>query len=321
MNITSHSRERGHARPGFTLVELLVVIAIIGILIALLLPAVQAAREAARRAQCTNNLKQLGLAFQNYHDVIGNYPPAVVSSPGNLDVGGWAMWGWGAYLLPFLEQETLFDALKVRTQELNNLLLDPAQQILVQTNLSVFRCPSDDSPELNENRLFTNYNKQQAGVSNYLGVCGTQFASPEDWLLYKFEGLGMLWGTSAVRLIDVIDGTSNTFLVGERNWNDWAGTWIGVRNYLGYGNKGLRMNLGLVTAKLNIGGSDGQFGFSSRHPSGANFLFVDGHVQLIPDTIDFNNTGAKDTSGVNMAKMGLYQRLGRRADGLPLGSF
>src|SRR3954447_15007821 len=102
---------RTRSRRGFTLIELLVVIAIIGVLIALLLPAVQAAREAARRAQCTNNLKQIALAMHNYHDTVGSFPPGGISGgdPNGWWSGGW--WPWTVFILPAMEQGTLYNAI------------------------------------------------------------------------------------------------------------------------------------------------------------------------------------------------------------------
>src|SRR5688572_24312533 len=110
-----------HRRTGFTLVELLVVIAIIGVLVALLLPAVQAAREAARRSSCGNNLKQLGLALHNYEGTFNTLPPGWIASNGLMHTGattgtgtdGWGSWAWGAFILPFVEQRSLHEALRV----------------------------------------------------------------------------------------------------------------------------------------------------------------------------------------------------------------
>ena len=129
---------------GFTLVELLVVIAIIGILVAMLLPAVQAARGAARRMHCKNNLKQLGIAMHNYHDVQGTLPPGfmVVNERGVIN-GGWA---WSVFLMPYMEQSPLQDDLSIHRFSLNQVATDPVLQEMLKTQLSTMRCPSSSVP-------------------------------------------------------------------------------------------------------------------------------------------------------------------------------
>ncbi len=144
-------------RCGFTLIELLVVIAIIAILIALLLPAVQQAREAARRTQCKNNLKQLGLALHNYHDVMKQFPPGFVDQLSSAATASGAAvaattqdgnWGWGSYTLPYIDQAPLYNLLNVG----NRTLLQAANDTTnggrrgLQTPLEAFRCPSDTAP-------------------------------------------------------------------------------------------------------------------------------------------------------------------------------
>src|SRR5687767_5587375 len=135
---------RRRARPAFTLVELLVVIAIIGILIALLLPAVQAARESARRAECINKLKQLALGVHNYHDTHKVFPSEMITSTNNPG------WGWGAFILPFIEQDSMYMQLRVGMVT----ALPPATTLfgserLLQRPLGAFRCPSDSGPATN----------------------------------------------------------------------------------------------------------------------------------------------------------------------------
>ncbi len=130
-------------RRGFTLVELLVVIAIIAMLVTLLLPAVNAAREAARRAQCSNNLKQLCLGLQNYHSAHGQLPIGWITKENNQ-----AEFGWPVFTLPFLEETGIYDALQVNTRRLWDVIRDPKSRHLVQTKLPLFDCPSDTTPDL-----------------------------------------------------------------------------------------------------------------------------------------------------------------------------
>ena len=143
---TDPARTWRPAKPGFTLVELLVVIAIIGILIALLLPAVQMAREAARRMQCSNKLKQIGLALHNYESAYKSFPPGTV----DYGVADSQEWGWAVFLLPFLEQGALHDQLAPNDRRFVELLADPVARSLCQMPLAVFRCPSDRTPQLLE---------------------------------------------------------------------------------------------------------------------------------------------------------------------------
>src|SRR4051812_17389707 len=125
-------------RHGFTLIELLVVIAIIAVLIALLLPAVQAAREAARRAQCVNNLKQIGLAMHNYHDVIGTFPSGSIATKG----WGGTWWNWPAFILPQIEQTSLYNSINFSRSNIKNTAGDP-NSTAWGTVVNAYLCPSD----------------------------------------------------------------------------------------------------------------------------------------------------------------------------------
>lgn len=234
---------RNH-RAGFTLIELLVVIAIIAILIALLLPAVQQAREAARRSSCKNNLKQIGLALHNYHDTYNMFPMGGYRGNTNEE-----SWGWGAYLLPQLEQQTLFDQIQVNNLRLTQVMADPNLRTFTATPLTVFICPSDtgrngimDGPRLNSSsgRHFNGLSGVgtgfRVGKSNYIGVCGYGDVSRFDGQTRRPDGI--LYLNSSIRFRDITDGTSNTFAVGERDYFCHQGAWVGNRNPRGGGPQG-----------------------------------------------------------------------------------
>ncbi len=322
-------------RAAFTLIELLVVIAIIAILIALLLPAVQQAREAARRSQCKNHLKQIGLALHNYHDIHNTLPPGVVHKAGNLNVGGLAGYGWGAFILPQLEQTALFQAMGVSEVDLDQLLRNtgnPPVQRLSLSTLSFYRCPSDTAPALNIHRDWSStyspfFNNQPVhlATSNYIGVAGTKWSTPNAWVTNREDPWGVFWGNSRVRFHEVTDGLSNTVMVGERDGLGWAGNWIGHMNYTTNQVVGARQNLGIMNTKINdpLPQPDNvtprtSRAFSSPHTGGAHFLLGDGSVRFISENIEYSDTGVNQA---NPATLGLFQKLGRRNDGLVIGEF
>jgi prepilin-type N-terminal cleavage/methylation domain-containing protein len=258
-------------RPsGFTLIELLVVIAIIAVLIGLLLPAVQKVRAAANRTQCANNLKQIGLALHGYHGSYGKFP-AGFATAGNVE--GSPGWGWGTMILPYLEQEALYTALNPAVNMIPGDLGTMTGQ-LVQTPLRVYRCPSDTGAAIDTSR-------GSHATSNYAGVSGSPYESGN-----ALNQPGTFYQNSAVRIADITDGTSNTVIVGERlygmlNGVDYVGAiWSGV--YMSGRDGSTVRNLnGTPLSKVN--GSD-PWGFSSRHPAGAQFVLADGSVRLISES-------------------------------------
>jgi prepilin-type N-terminal cleavage/methylation domain-containing protein len=220
---------------GFTLIELLVVIAVIAILVSLLLPAVQQAREAARLSQCRNNLKQIGLALQNYEGRYKVFPPGYVSGPAIPAMGpvdpqfndAGQGWGWQTQLLPDLEQSALYDGLN-----LNLACYDPANSAIVRTPVTFFRCPSDSggqNPAFGETVNVVDVNDQTLAVfgrSNYVGNVGNSTL----WCSWpvSLEPNGVLFRNSRVKISDISDGLSNTVFVGERSSNLGDSTWPGA---------------------------------------------------------------------------------------------
>lgn len=302
---------------GFTLVELLVVISIIGILVALLLPAVQSARESSRRTTCINNLKQLGLSFHQYEVQQRRYPSGTTFSKPDGDPTGVANFGWGALLLPQLQQTALVKLMQLPSSQLHDILTS-SQRDLAQYEIPVFRCPSDSGTALNHDRLFVGakYQDLAAGKSNYIANHGTRFVTRADRNRdYLMDSFGVFWPDSKVQDSHITDGTSNTILAGERTSHDWAGVWVGVRDDNSSADTGLRQNLGISDVRINDPTDNARRGFSSNHPNGALFVFADGHVDFLLQDIDFNQQGATSKLKDEKAKMGLYQRLLRRNDG------
>ncbi len=302
-------------RRAFTLVELLVVIAVVGLLLALLLPAVQAARESARRSQCTNNLKQIGLACQNYHDSLRSFPPGYCAAVPYVDgaTDTTPGWGWAAFILSQIEQDP------VKANINFSLPVESPQNIrAIQTNIAVYLCPSDSLPpepfqvpDASGNPLAL------ATPSSYAACVGSDASGVSDP-----TGLGIFYRNSGTKISEVRDGTSTTILVGERAWANAQGIWAGAvsRGVCLRGKYNPNPSSGaawdpapaLVLAHSHLnnpmnhpdGGLDD---FSSSHVGGSNFVFADGSVRLIRSvTEDGPNGGYLGDSLV-------FQALGTRA--------
>lgn len=322
-------------RRGFTLIELLVVIAIIAILIALLLPAVQQAREAARRSQCKNNLKQIGVALHNYHETFQMLPPGVVSSSGAVNPPtGPQAWGWQVMILPQIDQAPRFEQLNANNRRLVDVLNNATDRAMVQQPIPAYRCPSDTTGETVRGTPQTmDYDGTASvgtnffgGVTNYLGV------GPFSALDHIVNPRSAFERNGSTRFRDFKDGTSNSFLVGERDFECSAGVWAGSRNDGGPGPRGNNYVMGRVSIPLNFfnnktGNNSCVEGFSSPHTGGGHFLLGDGRVEFISENIDFNNSNAtvgdstSNLASFNQANLGTYQRLGLINDGQVVGEF
>lgn len=292
-------------RRGFTLIELLVVIAVISILVALLLPAVQQAREAARRAACKNQLKQIGLALHNYHEIHKTFPPGYIQDDLD-DAFRHTGLAWGAMILPQLEQTPLYKT------------LDFGSPTLPQVALSGWQCPSD--PKIPGLAAWNNATWGMGGVppmmrlqDNYIG-----FAAKASYVgnygtidLDLRRGDGIVFGNSSVRLRDLTDGTSVTFAVGERAMEAGPATWAGVHYNLTtamVGSTSAAANDGhfvLGTTHAGLPNKSDGHGFSSAHVGGLHMLLNDGAVRFISEHLD----------------AGIWHSLGSRFDGGSVGDF
>ena len=307
---------------GFTLIELLVVIAIIAILISLLLPAVQQSREAARRTQCRNNLKQIGLALHNYHDVHLTFPPGYTAramtqtDPAAAESGpGFA---WGTFFLPYLEQENLFNHFDFTEDAVDTHNLAHGQEVL-----NHFLCPTDPAP-----RTFELPGGIELPSSNYVGIYGYGNVSMNPGI-----GTGIFFRNSSTRIRDITDGTSNTICVGERmHENDNVPTLDPANaNSTWYAAipasarpAGMMMVAMMEQSPSLVLGHVGQdamgpmpamhhtpnstnhiVNFSSNHSGGVQFLLCDGSVHFMGEDVHYAT----------------FRSLGERADGEVIGEW
>jgi prepilin-type N-terminal cleavage/methylation domain-containing protein len=289
-------------RSAFTLVELLVVIAIIGVLVALLLPAVQAAREAARRTQCLNNLKQIGVGLHNYADTHRVLPPGAfwagtmtANSRGSILL----------HLLPFIEQQNLFDKFNL-TIAPEGQTLPGSTTLLAATVIKTYTCPSEKTTTLLNGRAIHNY-VASSGPTAHIDNGACSCSAWSSWNTYAVSPYSPADPTDfagpfhrrgvAVRLADVTDGLSNTIFFGEvrRDCSAHVRTgWLNSNNANGLTSTLIPIN----TDTCNDAATNGcqrpcnwstELGFKSLHPAGANFLLGDGAVRFFTQSIDHNN--------------------------------
>jgi len=302
------TRKSTRARRGFTLVELLVVIAIIGVLVALLLPAVQAAREAARRMSCGNNMKQVALSTHNFHDTYQVLPYATRDRMDGDDSDTWST--GHIQVLPFIENDAI--ASRWLPEEARNSTADPdgdgwSNATLQQLEIPTFTCPSMTPPS---GPLGTGGGAENRGPCSYIWSAGSQDSSLLHYAVYYgtpepgYDGAIVPIKTNGTpgpnhrkptRFADITDGTSNTFLLGETDFTpqgtpstSYGGVW--AFGYIGYA-------WGTTYHPFNKHDwtSTAYGAFRSQHPGGASFALCDGSVRFLAETVDNNVYRATST--------------------------
>ncbi len=294
-------------RRGFTLIELLVVIAIIAILIALLLPAVQQAREAARRSTCKNNLKQIGLAMHNYHDTHKSFPPGMINSVTSSATGIGTGWAWGTFILPYIDQAPLYN--KLNPSGIMNVN-DSTTLGYLRTPLPVYNCPSDPGESMEQNSLArvvmtiggTASSATAIGKSNYIGSAGAGQNLDGNNGLGAREGV--LFNLSSIQFRDITDGTTNVFMVYERDTMKHSSNAATVETHIGGNWAGVsapqltNANYDAYAVLGSIRGTYGEINGSatrvdrrdpaSMHEGGMHVLLCDGATRFVSENISLD---------------------------------
>lgn len=339
------------SRIGFTLVELLVVIAIIGILVGLLLPAVQAAREAARRMQCSNNLKQLALSLHNYESAHKTFPPGSIlprlaamaiypPNSHNNNQARTAGYTWSSFVLPYIEQTNVYNATVGAEPVMGRAVFAPATRLLLQTPIGSFRCPSDSGPALNDAseshflRGLTNVHSDWfidgATAGPRVAIATSNYVAMHHHRAHEIANgvwtySGAFGPHSKTKIGEVSDGTTNTICLGERAykvgnivmhaavWGGCAAAWHDDC-----------IDDAWATARSPINPTQPIFGdfarqqaLSSNHTGGVQVALFDGSVRFLSQNIDFRMTGGDNVTVADST----YEQLIHKNDGSTLGEF
>jgi prepilin-type N-terminal cleavage/methylation domain-containing protein/prepilin-type processing-associated H-X9-DG protein len=292
-------------RRAFTLIEVLVVIAIIGVLVSLLLPAVQSSREASRRLQCTNNLKQIGLALLNYETNHKHFPSGYLSqydSSGNDTGPGW---GWASMILAQIEESAIHNVIHF------DLAIEHPNNGVRVAVIPSYLCPTENQRQVWQAKRPDGTPICEVAESNYVAMFGTTEPG--------VDGDGMFFRNSKIAMRDITDGSSKTIAVGERTHQLGRATWVGsVTNAVLFADDdntqaqavpevGAGMCLGHAGEGIGPGGSGGDVNqFYSLHGEGANFLFADGHVSFLLSSMDYPTYLALATRAGGEAISGNY---------------
>jgi len=278
----TYARDAAHARlprHGFTLIELLVVIAIIALLVALLVPAISAAREASRRSHCTNNLHQMGVGLHEYHGARGSFPPGGIEQRTSLNGFTGRQLAWSALLLPYIEEQNVYDLLDLSTA------FDSSQNAAgAATVLPVYLCPT--APR-------DTYLIAGRAVCDYGGIYGERLGwtgRPASDRPNKPPKGAMLYDR-AISLRMITDGAANTLILAE-NPASPDGQWINGLNIFDQGyaiNQPYKTSPTMVTSLSLV---DYEDEIRSQHPGGANGLFADGSVRFLDESLDLKTLAA-----------------------------
>ncbi len=307
---------------GFTVVEVVIVCLVMGLMMAIILPGLLGGRQMARRVQCANNMRQAAVALHHYHEIHDCLPPAWFYNRSNPNAPQWAWW---TTLLPILEQSLLYTTLAPGPCSITDTLaVGPTG---AQYDISTATCEEDKPDSSHPTKRFD----QGLGIpkdwqppkANYIANIGFFYRTAD------YENHGAMYGNSAVPMRAIVDGTSSTFLFGERDSLGGAATWVGVADPQDDGVNGFAWVGGVVSVPMNCPDVEGcrDRGFASQHPGGSQFAFCDGSVRFLSETIDFNNGSAdrydskSDTllTKAEKAELGVYQCLGVRDDHRPIG--
>jgi prepilin-type N-terminal cleavage/methylation domain-containing protein/prepilin-type processing-associated H-X9-DG protein len=367
-------------KRGFTIIELLITITIITILVALLMPAVQQAREAARRAKCKNNLRQIGVAIHLYHETHRTYPPGQQWDWGSQrdsnanPIGRLPGWGWSAFILPFIDQNTIYVSIdfNLPLNDISNSKIDASgnpqngkvtrimsNREIISTSLSVFMCPSDRATPLRNRNTAPNNSCTRPGAICNPGQAWSSYHAAAGSYRAQTGSTNRLRGNGAFRRLragkpsnfirrisDFRDGDSNTIMFGEssiefHNSGKLYGSSRSQQNDASGSHHLMKTGEGKMNPPRSARNVERNYNFGSLHPGGAHFLFGDGRVIFLTESIQHtartwdqqgvqgsqgsNNANAYDRKGTNGNEpgedYGIYQRLFSIDDNNVVGAY